>query len=217
MNYILEGGGDFNEELHRMICKGAAETAETCMIGGETLSSTPVTLQCGHSFNYPNILNEVKAQKRPQQSSRRLEVCKVSRYEIKCPYCRRIHKGVLPYRPEHESTKLVGINWPPAKVLWDSLCKAILKSGRRIGESCGRQCREDYCRYHQYYVGNKKVEQTNIGIASEQTNSVVGYPYAGLCQVILRYGKRKGTKCLCKSVSTSTGTCRRHLSKKDNK
>ena len=198
MNYITEGNINFTGELLKMICKEEVAEEDTataqCLISSEPLLDTHIVLQCGHKFNYMNILEEVKQQRRPSH----LEIQRLSRYQIKCPYCRKIQNGILPLRLGQE--KILGVNWPPSKMYLKDLCKAIFKSGLRKGTACNKPCEENYCKRHKNYESKKTTAMTNII----------------LCQTVLRYGKRKGNKCLHR-CRPNHATCFRHLSKKDNK
>lgn len=200
MNYIVEGNLNFTDELLKMICKEDAwcdSQTEQCLISSEPLLSTHVVLQCGHKFNYTNILEEVKQQRKPSH----LETQRLNRYQIKCPYCRKVQNGILPHRLGQE--KIHGINWPPSKMYLEGLCKATFKSGPRKGTVCNKSCEENYCKRHKRHKTSAfKTENTS-------TNTIV-------CQTILRYGKRKGSKCLHRCRSNHTA-CFRHLPKKDNK
>ena len=114
MNYVLEGELDFNTELLKMICKDdshVTNTTECCLISGEPLLSSHITLKCKHKFNYLNIVEEVKRQRIPSH----LEVQRVHKHQIKCPYCRTIQDGILPFKAEL-SEKIYGVNWPPSKM-----------------------------------------------------------------------------------------------------
>ena len=198
MNYIVEGDLSFTNELLKMICEEEVEEdcqLEKCLISSEPLLSTHVILQCGHKFNYTNIIEEVKRQRKPSH----LETQRLSRYQIKCPYCRKVQDGILPHRRGQE--KIQGINWPPSKMYLKGLCKAIFKSGPRKGTVCNKACEENYCKRHK--------RQKNSATANTATNTIV-------CQTILRYGKRKGSKCLHKCRPNRTA-CFRHLPKTDPK
>ena len=196
MNYITEGNIDFTSELFKMICKEEEVEKDTmpaqCLISSEPLLDTHIVLQCGHKFNYINILEEVKRQRHPSH----LETQRLSRYQIKCPYCRKIQNGILPLRLGQE--KILGVNWPPSKMYLKDLCKAIFKSGPRKGIVCNKPCEENYCNRHKNYASKKAVTTANTI----------------LCQTILRYGKRKGAKCLHRCRSNHTA-CFRHLPKTD--
>ena len=206
MNYVLEGDINFNDELHKMICQkdDIKDDTEICLISGEPLLSSHVTLKCGHKFNYLNILEEVKQQRRPTH----LEIQTINTRQIKCPYCRTIQDGILPFKPEL-SEKILSINWPPSKMYHAHKCKAIFRWGKKKGNICSKSCVNVYCNRHKKYTLNKKVTNPVLEntILSENIK---------LCQIILRYGKRRGKKCLCKCKLNNTN-CLRHLPKKDNK
>ena len=72
--------------------------------------------------------------------------------------CRHVHKGVLPYKEDLYPLKQTGVNWPPSKVLKSNHCQAVLKSGKRKGELCGKLCLEDYCPMHFKAIQKQKKE-----------------------------------------------------------
>ena len=95
MNYLLEGGGDFHSELLEAICKNETNTPlKLCLITAMPLEKNHITLSCGHNFNYKSILEEITKQKK---SISILETQKLEKYQLKCPYCRRIQNGILPF------------------------------------------------------------------------------------------------------------------------
>lgn len=209
MNYILEGNFNFNTELLKMICEDdspAIDTIECCLISGEPLLSSHITLKCRHKFNYLNIVEEVKRQRIPSY----LEVQRINTRQIKCPYCRTIQDGILPFK-EELSEKIYGVNWPPSKMYQAHRCKAIFRWGKKKGGVCSKPCVNEYCNRHKNYAINKKIYLPSV-------SQIILGKNIKLCQTILRYGKRKGGKCLCKCKS-SNQSCMRHLpkTKKDNK
>ena len=48
-------------------------------------------------------MNELINQKQYSQ----LEIIHLRQYDIKCPYCRRLHNGVLPYQEKIYTAKLL--------------------------------------------------------------------------------------------------------------
>ena len=49
MNYVLEGGIDFNAELMMALCDEATiDDDSICLIDGQSLDSNHVKLACGH-------------------------------------------------------------------------------------------------------------------------------------------------------------------------
>ena len=162
-----------------------------CLISNEILDSNCINLLCNHSFNYNSIFNEIYAQKGPKKSF--LEIQRLSKNEIKCPYCRRVHIGVLPYRIGFPKIKFV--NWPPSLVIKNHHCSVLLKSGKRKGLACGKPCYEKHCPLH-----IKILNKTKINIEK--------------CEAILKSGTRKGKKCGCKLNSKKNKDnkrCGKHL------
>lgn len=158
-----------------------------CLIDGLVLDKNCIELKCKHKFNYLSLLNEVQSQKKKNL----LETQKIKRYEIKCPYCRNVHSGVLQYKSELFEKKIKGVNWPPSKVLKFKSCTSLLKSGKRKGEMCGKSCVDEFCNQH-----------------NAKQNIKVG----PTCTAIIKSGKRKGVVCGCKAKNTSF--CGRHILKK---
>ena len=157
----------FNEELLALIGEKEKEE-EVCLIDGTQLKDQFVKLKCSHKFNYISILNEIKMQKKHNH----LETQKLNPYQIKCPYCRTIHNGILPYYELIFNKRIRGVNWPPSKVLKSNKCQSVLKSGKRKGEQCLKSCINKHCGRHE------KIKLAPPG-----------------CMVLLKSGKRKGEKC----------------------
>ena len=126
MNEIISASIYFNEELLKCLCDDTDDTDEskdeTCLITGEKLKDNHLTLECKHKFNYDSIFNEVVSQKKPTQ----LETTRLKKNQIKCPYCRKVQSGVLPYREGDQ--KYISINWPPCAVYKGKFCSAVLKT-----------------------------------------------------------------------------------------
>ena len=159
MNYILEDGINFSEELLKMLTIENEEEKEDqqCLISGEKLTQNYVKLDCGHCFNYDCLFNELKNQRK----GNRLETQKTANTQIKCPYCRHNHKGILPWYNGYKKLKYV--NWSSSNVKILVKCKAILKSGKRKGKKC--ECivkNGNYCGRHKKY---NDTELTNITIS----------------------------------------------------
>ena len=78
-----------------------------CLISNQPLDDTHVLLKCGHKFNYHSIYNDIIHVKGNQRMmTRGLEID-----QIQCPYCRQIHRGLLPYIPKLRLPKKDGVNW----------------------------------------------------------------------------------------------------------
>jgi hypothetical protein len=161
-----------------------------CLINKLPLGINKITLSCNHTFNYTALYKEIYNIKYKYPRTRKLQ-----RNEIRCPYCRKVHQNILPYIPEEVLEKIVGINWPPKYALMPSICKHILKSGNRKGESCLKPCLAgiplDLCTRH------KKMHQAAANKLS-----------IPLCHVLLKSGKRKGE--LCGAKCKQNNMCLRH-------
>ena len=141
---------EFNQTLLEMLCDNENEgdnmkEENICLISKMPLENNPVTLYCKHSFNYSAILNEVRKQKPPLCSSH-LETQKLSNQQIKCPYCRTIQNGLLPYKEGYE--KINYVNWPINYQYLPNKCSYIFISGKRYNQPCGKKCLKNYCLNH---------------------------------------------------------------------
>ena len=195
MNQVINQ--DFNTQLMKLLEDD--DDDDVCLIDGMPLDNRCIELVCKHKFNYLSLLQEVKIQRKYNN----LEVQKLKNYQIKCPYCRKVHNGVLPYIPDLFSTKLRGINWPPSKVLKTKKCTAIIKSGKRKGEPCGKWCVGPLCPRH-----TKLAEKAKANV----NKKISKVPYKS-CIAILKSGKRKGEMCGCR-CKKNENMCGRHISKK---
>lgn len=136
----------FNEELMKMLNDNDNKNEDfenKCLISGEELEDNFITLECNHKFNYKHIYNEVHKQKTEPWHS---EVNKVKNTQLKCPYCRNIQTGILPYR--ESCLKVKYVNWPPSLMMLPDKCIYTFSSGKRKGLSCGKKCNGKYCLSH---------------------------------------------------------------------
>jgi len=181
----------FYSNLYKLLEEGEDDYENCCLIDGQVLDKDCIELKCKHTFNYLSLLNEIQSQKKKNL----LETQKIKNFEIKCPYCRSVHSGVLQYKSELFEKKIKGVNWPPTKVLKFKSCIALLKSGKRKGEMCGKSCVSEFCNRH-----NKTNTNQNVNVGP-------------ICTAIIKNGKRKGLACGCKAKK-NTYFCGRHIQKK---
>ena len=226
MNVIINSTIDFNNKLMKALCESDDDDDENnkdfCLISGEKLEATPIQLECKHTYNYGAIMEEIKNQKKFST----LEINRLKTYQIKCPYCRHIQTGILPWREGYP--KVNNVNWPIGRSFKAFHCSAILKSGKRKGHSCGKKSIEKYCPRH-LKLQKKSTEGTSatnaIVVSSENMTSFSSSKLMKGCQAILKSGKRKGHKCGIRakffsifSKTTTTilpikiGFCGRHYS-----
>ena len=128
---------------------------DNCLITNEPLEKSHIKLTCTHSFNYKPLLNEVCKQKinliRGKKYSNNLEIQKLTKYQMKCPYCRTIQNGILPYLASCKKTPFV--NWPEKYSLKLNKCPYVFKSGKRKNQMCSAKCNlkhnnNYYCKRH---------------------------------------------------------------------
>ena len=114
LKYNIEGNIDFFAELYKSLDEEVNEhkTEEDdnlCLISKSPLTDKFVQLECGHKFNYIPLYLDVKNHKQlfnvMEGSSSRLNID-----EIRCPYCRKRQKGLLPYY-EGFGLKEHGVNY----------------------------------------------------------------------------------------------------------
>ena len=132
----------FNKFLNNYLNNN--ENDNNCLISGDELKPDHVVLPCNHKFNYEEIYNELKNQKNKTNSN---EIVTLLKNEIKCPYCRKIHKFLLPYNVNYEFNKSIMEVKERSKK-----CIAILKSGKNKGNVCNRKCENQLCYLHRNYI-----------------------------------------------------------------
>jgi hypothetical protein len=113
--YNIEGGLDFFDELYKSLdCNESIQKNKNddqlCLISNEILKEHFFEMSCGHKFNYiplfKDILNHKKKFNYMESNTTRL-----SRNEIRCPYCRHKHNGLLPYYEDIGVEKVDGVNY----------------------------------------------------------------------------------------------------------
>ena len=113
--YIIEDGINFYEELYKSLDieennEKKEDDTNFCLITKERLSDKFIKLECGHQFNYLPLFLDIKNHKQKfngmESTHGRLNVD-----EIRCPYCRKKQKGLLPYYEELGIEKIHGVNY----------------------------------------------------------------------------------------------------------
>jgi hypothetical protein len=113
-NYNIEGGIDFYNELYKSLDVDENEYKtendnNLCLITNMQLIEHFVKMDCGHQFNYIPLYNDIKNHKSKfngmEGSNGHLNID-----EIRCPYCRKKQKGVLPYYENLGLDKINGVN-----------------------------------------------------------------------------------------------------------
>ena len=226
----------FNEELMKLLEQQEEENHDNlCLISGEKLEDNFINLECNHKFNYKDIYNEVYKQKTQPWHS---EVNKVKTTQLKCPYCRNIQTGILPYREGFLKVKYV--NWPPSLMMLPDECSYIFGSGKRKGLVCSKKCSGKYCLSHENIMLKREKKQLEkekqklekakaksksklIKMKNEfndqlnelspsMINLVLSTPNTSTvitCAYKFKKGKSKGENCQCKKIHKE-GLCKFH-------
>ena len=205
MNYSIEGNIDFYNELLKTLCEESIlenskiENDENndntlvnkkneeyennkqtnCLITHTKLEEPYITLNCNHSFNYIPLFREIKRQKEKDNDCKYLKI-----NQIKCPYCRQIQNKLLPYLENNSHVSLVkGVTSPQKYSMYCRNCDAVIKSGKRKGQVCGKLCMYPHTKCNIHNKVNKSQK------SSEKTSEICS------CSAILISGKRKGEAC----------------------
>jgi hypothetical protein len=109
--YTIEGNIDFFSELYKSLEEddNINNDKNVCLITDKPLTDKYIQLQCGHKFNYVPLFLDIKNHKQKfnqlEGSNTQLKI-----NEIRCPYCRHKHVGILPYYEEFGFSKINGVN-----------------------------------------------------------------------------------------------------------
>ena len=190
VNYVFDSNIDFYAELNKIVTNNIEEKEDdvknTCLITGEELVANSIKLQCGHEFNYIPLLQDVKNQKQRWFNGKYgiNTGCDKSLNigQIKCPFCRHVQNGLIPYIPELYETKLEGVNHPLRYCMYTNKCEYVFKYGKNKGNKCGTKCNNTYCLKH-----CKQMEKNN-----NKNNETKNY-----CTAIIKTGANKGKQCGC--------------------
>ena len=118
-----------------------------CLISNTPLTDNSVKLCCGHQFNYNDIYKEIHYQKKQQHN---YETQKLYTNQIKCPYCRTVQNGLLPWY--EGKNKCAGVNWPPKYQYKPNKCTYEYLSGKRKVHQCSKACIGKYCPNHEKII-----------------------------------------------------------------
>ena len=146
MNYIIEGGIDFYNEINNITPNTIDNnnTLNNCLITQEPLTINYIELPCGHKFNYFPLYKEISIQKKNSTSANVFEIIKLNINEMKCPYCRLKIDKILPYIPlyidEDDGKNIIerisGINSPERYCMKHKDCSWVFKQGKDEGTKC---------------------------------------------------------------------------------
>ena len=187
MNYIIEGGIDFYNEINNITTNNNNITPNNdtlnnlCLITQEPLTINYIKLPCGHTFNYLPLYKEISVQKKNSTIKNVFEIIKLNINEMKCPYCRLKIDNILPYIPfyqENEDGKNIierinGVNSPERYCMKHKDCSWVFKQGKDEGTTCSKNayyrntndayayCNDAYCDMHWKKIDIKNTEKSN--------------------------------------------------------
>ena len=228
MKYNIEGGIDFYAELNKsMSCNDISgngmrdlsgndlstndDDTNKCLITRLPLLEDFVRMECGHSFNYLPLYNELVQQQKPSIG------------RILCPFCRNSQQTFLPYNPAFKL--VVGVNLYPMKLLKSDSLQLCQETTTCSIDGCvvtavfALASGENYCQshkllglsiakqksFHEAFLLKKSNNEIKMAKKQTQTKTM-----AGCCTQILKTGIRKGQECACKKVINGTTFCARH-------
>ena len=160
--YIIEDNINFFEELKNTNIKtnNTLDNDKICLITNELLDSENcVKLNCGHSFNYLPILNELINQKFFLYNNYD------SKYS-KCPYCRDKIKLVLPYKENIFNVMIYGINTLNKEYYVNTNNLKINDIKKCYYSSCNKLA--TCCFYKKKYCFTHHLEKTSKNIKEEE-------------------------------------------------
>jgi hypothetical protein len=162
LKYNIEGNIDFFAELYKSLDEEVNEhkTEEDdnlCLISNSQLTDKFVQLDCGHKFNYIPLFLDVKNHKQlfnlMESTSSRLNID-----EIRCPYCRKKQKGLLPYY-EELCLKEHGVNYIDPNINY------------YVSSNCKKKC--EYLTLNPDYVKGVNIKGVNVkGVTDASGNNV---------------------------------------------
>jgi len=110
--YNIEGGIDFYSELYANLDQPHDDNGNdknVCLITNDKLTDRHFEMNCGHKFNYIPLYKDL-ANHRKKFNSMESGYNVLSKSEIRCPYCRERHTGLLPYYEDMGLEMIEGVN-----------------------------------------------------------------------------------------------------------
>jgi hypothetical protein len=178
------------------------ETKEHCLISAvELTSDNTIQLSCGHKFDYVSLLLDLKTNMTIHRS-----------FTIKCPYCRSVQNGVLPFRKDMSPMIVRHINYPPHRCLETHECcrnsECVINATIPLGD-------ERYVCYKHYAGLKREIRKQEVAKMRNERAVRVSKTKGYVCDAILVSGKRKGEACGSKCGESKR--CGRHTKKEADK
>lgn len=159
-----------------------------CLITRQEIKNE-IILKCNHSFEYDALLKNIYG-------------CQKNYQYHKCPYCRTINSGFIPFCQNPDSDKM-------GQELLDTIdlnifkkndyftCSYCFSSGKNKGKSCGKWGHRfkdgNYCFNHYKQISKKKI------------NSLSKCQKKQCCKIL-----KNGNQCKLKCFNNESGLCKRH-------
>lgn len=165
--YNIEGDIDFFAELYKSLDveennNKTDEDNNKCLISNQPLTDKFVEMKCGHKFNYIPLYNDLVNHKQ-KFNGMEGNGSKLSADEIRCPYCRKKQKILIPYYEELGLKKVNGVNF------YDPTVKQNNYSSH-YGEKCKYQIPSpNFDETKPESDTNKKCHPCNFGYATKIT------------------------------------------------
>lgn len=235
--YEIEDNIDFFSELQTLKDIEEPDDAEYCLISQEKLTDYYVKLECGHTFNYIPLYNDLVNHKN-KFNLLEANATKCESNEFRCPYCRKHHKTLLPYYEELNLPIKYGIN---SDKLCDKPIQIIRSCEFKMVDAeclCGKSfstkisVKQDgqyttfgdnkfYCIQHKALMIKKyRVDFKKAKLLKLQNDFKEPTQNATYCQIILKTGQNKGKPCCkpsfknnvnCEPVQNDDHFCKRHF------
>ena len=159
-----------------------------CLITRQEIKNE-IMLKCNHSFEFDALLKHLTGTQR----------C----YDYhKCPYCRKVNTGFVPFCQSPDSTEygetlLNNINRNIFKKNEYITCSYCFVSGKNKGKCCGKVGHKfndgNYCFAHYKQVTRQKIQSSKKQAKPQ------------CCHIL-----NNGNQCKLKCHNTETGLCKRH-------
>lgn len=121
----------FNYYLNNDVSNNC-DSKNLCLISNMILEHNYITLDCGHKFNYMPLYYELIYQKKKKiLDNKNLKI-----NEIKCPYCRKITKNLIPYYKYYDTNLISGVNFPEKYCMKINECGYIKNNIKCINSAC---------------------------------------------------------------------------------
>ena len=133
VKYNIEDNIDFYGELYKMMDDNKEDENDNldnkdnnfCLISNTPLVEHFVTLTCSHKFNYIPLYKDILNHRKKYHNMVRHSL---RPHELRCPYCRSVQKGLLPYIPELGLDKEHGVNFIDTNIQIAVPSSQLLKS-----------------------------------------------------------------------------------------